>query len=194
MDKKKRHVPYHQNRPVVIISVLGFILASFVFLQMKGIPTGYLVYDLNKIEVGEIVKGGSTLSIAPVDGSGLAFNSLEISGQVIGDGGARVFLKNGKEWLLVFSNRDGFTKPGFVIEGKTLREKIIRTSIFGEDNLLRMVIKGVEKPAVVDDDIWEVPSTCWETCRIDAYNQDELKLYFDIDDGTAFFLDRISIS
>jgi hypothetical protein len=194
MVKKKRHVPYHENRPVVIISVIGLILASLVFLQLKGMPTGYAVYDFNRIEVGEILKGDDTLSIATVDGSGLPIGSVEISGQVIGEGAASVYLQSGGKWLLVFSNRDDFTRPGFMIVGPVLKEKVIESDVVKKDNLLRIKINGVEKPELANSDIWDVPSTCWESCRIFDYGQDELLLYFDIEDGTGFFLDKVTLA
>jgi len=195
MHRKKRQLPYHQNRQVVIISILGFILASFVFMQLKGGPTGFMVYEPNKIEVGEIMRGKATLTLVPIDRGNLPLGSLEISGKVVGEGGVRVFLKNNEEWLLVYSNRDDFIRPGLLIEGKIMREKIIKAEFSYGERLLRVMVRGEERPEfIAEEDFWEVPSTCWETCMINGLDINEYKLYFDIEDGTAFYLDKISVS
>lgn len=196
MSRHKGPVPYHKDRKVVIISILGIVLATFIFIQLNGSPTGYMTYEprYNLIDVKEIVRGGTIMSVLPADGKGFSLNSLEISGKVMGDGAARVFLYTGDGWKLVYSNRDFHgDRPGFIILGDYYEEK----SVYGELSDEVFVVKTQKSNAPEDlsvEDVWQVPLTCWETCRLEGFASGDIRLFFDVDSGSAFYLDKISVS
>jgi hypothetical protein len=201
MSRHKGHKPYHKNTKVMILSIIGVILASLIFMQLKGGTTGYMVYEprYNTLLVQEFMRGESVMRIAPVDNKGFSLNSLEISGRVIGSGMARVFLSTPSGWTLVYSNRD-YNKEGvgFVIEDSLVNERLIRGEITGEDGMYKLSVgssrDGAAEGNLKDAEVWQVPMTCWETCRLNGVEMGELKLYFEVEEGTSFFLERISVA
>jgi hypothetical protein len=200
------HVPYHQNRTVLIVSVVGAFLALFVFSQILGSDyTGYVNVDINAVNVGEMAYDGTRFIISSLDDQVIPMNAARISGKIYGPGSVRVYLADGDKRLLVFSNSDQPELASPLIEpaGKVSRVRMLDRSTFGlpgqqgQDFELGVI----ENPgnmfdvSVYGDSYRFVKAACAETCGLGGRLDSNRYIFvFEMDPGTAFEVSNIGFT
>jgi hypothetical protein len=201
-----QHVPYHRNRIVLVVSVIGAFLALFVFSQMLGTDyTGYVNVDINTVSVGEMAFDGTRFIISSLDDQIIPMNAARISGKIYGPGTVKVYLANGDKRLLVFSNSDqpGTASPLIEPAGRVSRVRVLDKSTFGlpgqqEQNFELDVIEDQSKlfdVSVYGESYRFVKAACTETCGLRGkLDSNRYVFVFEMDPGTAFEVTNIGFT
>jgi hypothetical protein len=191
------HVPYHRNRTVLIVSVVGAFLALFVFSQILGTDyTGYVNANINTVRINEIAYGGTRMTISSGGGELISMSAARLSGRIYGPGTVRVYLVDGEDMLLVFSNSgtEDAATPKDVSGEEIARSKILDESTFplpGQSEQGFRLDVAEDSSRVFDVGVYGksyklVGSACTETCRMKEKLKSSYTFVFEMDQGTAF--------
>jgi hypothetical protein len=199
------HVPYHRNRTVLMVSVVGAFLALFVFSQILGTGlTGYVNADINTVRIEETAYGGTMMTISSGGGELISMTAARISGKILGPGAVRVYLVDGDDMLLIFSNSEpqGSAVSAAASGTVSKRTRILGESTFplpgqSEQSFKLDVIEDSSRVfdvGVYGNNFKLVKSACTETCRMKEKLRSSYTFLFVADPGTAFEVSDIGFA
>lgn len=198
-----------------VVLFMGAVMAYLLFTDSA--ITGHVSadYSINDVEVVVVKNQSHTLS--SVDGSEIILNSVMVTGKIVGDGTASIFLEGNGEKLLIFTNEQR-TPPlitGFAVRDGNMvfeseqevavEEQIEELDMHAEefDVFLELLESEVEqeedKKEVLLDfvrtaDGVNFANRCIETCALFGMKSSSYRFVFEVEQGTAMLVDEIMYS
>ena len=111
LKKKKRGIAAVQSAIALVIVIAGLVLIS-----LEPVITGYIPYESLTVEGNISAVNNKSMMVVTHDSSDiLSLSSIKISGKVIGQGLAKVYLKTEDgEKHLIFSSENLPKEPGMI--------------------------------------------------------------------------------
>lgn len=199
--KRKKNIHKIEVAVLLIIVMVGFLS----FFRNPTITGNVSVETKNQALDIEIANSQNYILTTNTEYA-YKLTSLRLSGEVIGDGVAEVYIDNGqKQKILVYSNKMG-ESPGLGVEAitgkKTGRQRITALAVDEgreEINLILDYVKNLPTPQfeiAENEELKEGPFQykCGETCFMDMYMQKDVSynLLFYVDEGTILRLDEVT--
>jgi len=119
----------------IFYEVLLVLFLVGAFFLSKASITGYVSFPVESIDIEEIIDSDRTFILTPPDeNSKISFNSMHITGEVIGTGLVNVFLELKDKSLLVFSNKDVLYRSEKITGLANSKAPSILGAVVGMDN------------------------------------------------------------
>jgi hypothetical protein len=193
----------HRNPEALTVSIMGAVLALFVFSWIYGTNyTGYVNVDINTVHIDENAYDGTRLIISSLDGKTIPLGAARISGTIYGEGDVRVYLIANERRLLVYSNTaepEEFSLAGEP-RGYVARTELLDSSTFSfasePERVLQLgVIEGNVQENIDRESPIYARGACRETCRLHGNADSDMYVFvFEMDPGVMFEVTNIGFS
>ena len=177
---------------IEMVLILALII-TFGVVSVRPRMTGYVeavnitVYsqDLN-IMVSE----NENYIFTSEDAESFGLTSIKLTGQVIGDGRVEVYVNDGENQLLIYSNAVRQVEPTSYITGMATQQALLVIEPSKEP------IGELQFRPLMEDEIivnGSFSTACIETCRIPEgfFNAPQYQLFFKVEEGTRVIVDEI---
>jgi len=201
--RKAHNYHLHKNPKALVVSIVGAVLALFVFSWIYGSNyTGYVNVDINTVHFDERAYDGTRLIISSANGQAVPMGAARISGKIYGKGDVSVYLVSGGRSFLVYSrgNMPERLLPTDEPKGVVARTSILDSSSFSfadkpEMALQLGVIEGNVQNGISEELPLYVRDACRETCRLHGSADSSMYVFvFEMDPGTEFEVTDIGFS
>jgi len=205
MEEKTKH----KIKQAEIIAAVLLLFVGFAFLFQKPTVTGHVTAKINTQPLDITIEKSQIYSISTKSKESFIISSIKLSGEVIGDGQAKIYINNGEQNLLVYSNIiekshgfDSITGLG-KITGNVV--SIEREEDSNKEDEKRLILKPIAdlKESMLDvlkeyETIksGEFIDACVDTCFIEMEMASDLsyKLIFVVENNTKIRLNKITFT
>ncbi len=193
--KHKKNLLLNTKFQLIAVSVL--FLAGLAYFMGNPSITGYQSYETLVANLGITVSQSQVYTMTTPSDSNLMITSIRLSGKVIGDGVAEVYLDNGLgQRILIYTNKEKTQDSLGSITGmvvKTQDEKAIPVNniILQEQGSTEEAPSPLSKNEAIRNG--RFTNSCVDSCYLKMVinSKTHYKLLFLVDKGTTLRLDKL---
>ena len=188
MKLKKKELLQNFKKFELILIIVALLALPLLFLKPFSL-TSFQSLDVSTQKLDLLIENSTEILLKLNSGEGERLTSLAISGEVIGDGYAAVYLTNGKTKLLVWHNLINLQNE---ITGYSIAKSQSQFNKTIEISLGEQIKEQISIPSEGPFYSGQFSDACVQTCTLDPkWDGKEWKLLVYLTPGTKLKLDRI---
>jgi len=188
MKLKKKESLQDFKKFELILIIVALLALPLLFLKPVSL-TSFQSLDVSTQKLDLLIENSTEILLKLNSGEGERLTSLAISGEVIGDGYAAVYLTDGKTKLLVWHNLINLQNE---ITGYSIAKSQSQFNKTIEISLGEQIKEQISVPSEGACYSGQFSDACVQTCTLDPkWDGKEWKLLVYLTSGTKLKLDRI---
>ncbi len=184
------------------VQIIGAVVLVLVGgLLVLGAPsiTGHQSLDLVMEELDITIDGSRNYLLSTKSADPFVLTSLRLSGEVVGEGRAEVYLVSGEQELLIYRNAGETEQAMDMITGFFVKEAEVKDDKGTVVSLVLQPLDPIQLPKLAELPATQYPKSgpfrqeCLDTCFITMFMgpESEYELSFRMDKGTRIELSEI---
>jgi len=192
---KKSNVEKETLYKIELVFIISLIVA-LPLIFFKPSITGFVSSDIQRTPLNLTLEESKIIQMHTQSNQSVALDYLSMSGEIIGDGDVAVYLSNGKDKLLIYSNMGKPSKPN-LITGFATGPTASGKGKFNDDMILE-IGESLQWPGDMGFSTGggSFGRTCLETCFLDpqAWTNNTWQILAYVQPGTKLKITEISFT